>query len=550
MTWWRIHSEGPVALRSRPALEARTPVILQPGNVVNAKLGLPGWVVTPEGLWLPVSCLTDATNFAPRHAAEQNAGLVAAGRATTAAAGGGTVEPPSVAPPHISAWTSESVAAWLRDELLLPCVADAFAKHNVDGALAAGLTDDNLRFAMGVDDAATRDAVLRAVRIMTEYGMTATPRASAKLRLIKEEAVSSVMGSLNHRHNQRTASGGGDTSSLLDAVYAAGGNYIWWRFVSNVRNKSGDAAPQEGRSKFAPWVTDPSRAGVRPGWEVTLAGIMPSPLLPNDLMAHSDAAGWLLRSVGTSGTAVQWPPHIERKCDLDLVGKFEREKILPAPEREVRALFRSFDINNSGTLGVNELRMLLHQLHGGFDDWTSEQQAIRAIFGVESGEDIRTGGGNSPAKPLLDAKVDFQDFYVWWQETVVHQFIASIPLLKGLNMQQRLQMTQVLKTCTFSDGEYIIRQGEFGENMFILIGGCAVVTVNTSQQPADATNGGDGTGESDVLKTYQIGDYFGELALITSNLRSANIKAVGETMCYEIDRHVFERYLGPCIKVT
>ena len=40
MTWWRIHSEGPVALRSRPALEARTPVILQPGNVINAKLGL------------------------------------------------------------------------------------------------------------------------------------------------------------------------------------------------------------------------------------------------------------------------------------------------------------------------------------------------------------------------------------------------------------------------------------------------------------------------------------------------------------------------------
>lgn len=53
-------------------------------------------------------------------------------------------------------------------------------------------------------------------------------------------------------------------------------------------------------------------------------------------------------------------------------------------------------------------------------------------------------------------------------------------------------------------------------------------------------------GKSPVeVKTYNAGDYFGELALIKGEPRAANIIATSDVKVISLDRNSFKRLLGP-----
>lgn len=73
-----------------------------------------------------------------------------------------------------------------------------------------------------------------------------------------------------------------------------------------------------------------------------------------------------------------------------------------------------------------------------------------------------------------------------------------------------------------SSGEYIIRQGERGEEMYMLIAGSVKVTVESE-------------GKSKELGILKEGDIVGEMALVGGGLRSANIIAMEDTELLMID---------------
>lgn len=54
----------------------------------------------------------------------------------------------------------------------------------------------------------------------------------------------------------------------------------------------------------------------------------------------------------------------------------------------------------------------------------------------------------------------------------------------------------------------------------------------------------EGQDETEV-KQYKMGDYFGELALLYSDPRAANVKARTDCVCVSLNRHSFKRMLGP-----
>ncbi len=92
--------------------------------------------------------------------------------------------------------------------------------------------------------------------------------------------------------------------------------------------------------------------------------------------------------------------------------------------------------------------------------------------------------------------------------------IKAVPIFDKLNSMQLHRLASAAASKTFRDGETIVQQGGVGDAMFIIQHGRAAASV-------------DGVGVVDYLP----GDFFGELALLTGQSRSASVHAVGDCDC-------------------
>eukprot|EP00927_Polykrikos_kofoidii_P004054 TRINITY_DN1160_c0_g1_i1.p1 TRINITY_DN1160_c0_g1~~TRINITY_DN1160_c0_g1_i1.p1 ORF type:complete len:1106 (+),score=219.63 TRINITY_DN1160_c0_g1_i1:87-3404(+) len=109
------------------------------------------------------------------------------------------------------------------------------------------------------------------------------------------------------------------------------------------------------------------------------------------------------------------------------------------------------------------------------------------------------------------------------------KFLESVELLQHLGREERVGLVDVLQVRSFELGDVIIRKGDIGDEFFILEKGCAVASVSGNK-----------------VKVYGIGDYFGELALLKSQPRAADVIAEATpTTVLVLDGSSFTRLLGP-----
>jgi ATP-binding cassette subfamily B protein len=97
--------------------------------------------------------------------------------------------------------------------------------------------------------------------------------------------------------------------------------------------------------------------------------------------------------------------------------------------------------------------------------------------------------------------------------------LRTIPLFTGLGSEALADLSDQLVMQEYQPGQDIVRQGEPGDKLYVLGRGEADVFV------------GDGDGERRVNRLVE-GDYFGELALLTGQPRSATVRAVAPTEAY------------------
>uniref|UniRef100_A0A3B3BEM1 cAMP-dependent protein kinase type II regulatory subunit n=1 Tax=Oryzias melastigma TaxID=30732 RepID=A0A3B3BEM1_ORYME len=121
-------------------------------------------------------------------------------------------------------------------------------------------------------------------------------------------------------------------------------------------------------------------------------------------------------------------------------------------------------------------------------------------------------------------------------------FIECVPLLKSLELSERMKIVDVLGVRTFNDGERIITQGDKADCFFIVESGEVKIMIKSKK--AGQLDGV----EIEVARCSR-GQYFGELALVTNKPRAASVYAVGDTKCLVIDIQAFERLLGPCMDI-
>ncbi|XP_045435570.1 cAMP-dependent protein kinase type II-alpha regulatory subunit isoform X2 [Pipistrellus kuhlii] len=123
-------------------------------------------------------------------------------------------------------------------------------------------------------------------------------------------------------------------------------------------------------------------------------------------------------------------------------------------------------------------------------------------------------------------------------------FLESVPLLKSLEVSERMKIVDVIGEKSFKDGERIITQGEKADCFYIIESGEVSILIRSKTQ-ASKDNGAQ---EVEIARCHK-GQYFGELALVTNKPRAASAYAVGDVKCLVMDVKAFERLLGPCMDI-
>ena len=114
------------------------------------------------------------------------------------------------------------------------------------------------------------------------------------------------------------------------------------------------------------------------------------------------------------------------------------------------------------------------------------------------------------------------------------EFLIKVDLLADMDPYERIQLADALVSVKFNQGEFVIKEGEEGNNFYIIVEGQATATkkLHNGQAPTE-------------VKRYGPGDYFGELSLLKGDPRAANVVALEPLKCVSLDRHSFKRLLGP-----
>uniref|UniRef100_A0A8C8AN78 cGMP-dependent protein kinase n=1 Tax=Otus sunia TaxID=257818 RepID=A0A8C8AN78_9STRI len=113
-------------------------------------------------------------------------------------------------------------------------------------------------------------------------------------------------------------------------------------------------------------------------------------------------------------------------------------------------------------------------------------------------------------------------------------FLRSVSLLKNLPEDKLAKIMDCLEVEYYDKGDYIIREGEEGNTFFIIAKGKVIVTQSTANHS-----------QPQLIKNLHKGDYFGEKALISDDVRSANVIADEHNVeCLVIDRETFNQTVG------
>ncbi|KAG0317256.1 hypothetical protein BGZ99_006421 [Dissophora globulifera] len=116
-------------------------------------------------------------------------------------------------------------------------------------------------------------------------------------------------------------------------------------------------------------------------------------------------------------------------------------------------------------------------------------------------------------------------------------FLETVPLLMSLEPYERHKIADALESVYFDDGQVVVKQGDQGDNFFIIESGEATV-IKCNDEGVEYAMPGLGPGQ-----------YFGELALLNDMPRAATVRAKGRLKCATLGKRAFVRLLGPVVEI-
>ena len=112
-------------------------------------------------------------------------------------------------------------------------------------------------------------------------------------------------------------------------------------------------------------------------------------------------------------------------------------------------------------------------------------------------------------------------------------FLRQVNIFSTLSEMEVMTIADSLTEKSFVKGEVIFNQGDLGENFLIIKEG----QVKCSQK--------DSGGESKIIASLSVGDYFGEIAILNAAPRLATVTASENVALLSLDKATFVRVMGP-----
>jgi CRP/FNR family cyclic AMP-dependent transcriptional regulator len=109
--------------------------------------------------------------------------------------------------------------------------------------------------------------------------------------------------------------------------------------------------------------------------------------------------------------------------------------------------------------------------------------------------------------------------------------LMQIPLFADLPMDQLSSLAATVQRRRYDRGEIILRQGEPGDSLFVVVSGRVRIYTLTPE------------GHELSVWLCDEGDFFGEMALLSGEPRSACVEAMEPTEVLVLQRHAFRDYL-------
>jgi CRP-like cAMP-binding protein len=109
--------------------------------------------------------------------------------------------------------------------------------------------------------------------------------------------------------------------------------------------------------------------------------------------------------------------------------------------------------------------------------------------------------------------------------------LAGIDFLQPLPKPALSQLAALAETKLYAAGELIIRQGEPGNQLFVILRGEAAVVLERAD------------GKQREVARLLAGKFFGEMSLMTGEPRTATVRAVRECELVLVDKPAFQQIL-------
>ncbi|GAB4269641.1 MAG: hypothetical protein Kow0029_05770 [Candidatus Rifleibacteriota bacterium] len=110
-------------------------------------------------------------------------------------------------------------------------------------------------------------------------------------------------------------------------------------------------------------------------------------------------------------------------------------------------------------------------------------------------------------------------------------FFKGVSLFSDLNDEELTNISQKSEEVAFVRDAYICKEGQQADSMFIIKSGIVQIFCD------------DGKGGKKILTHLKLGEYFGEMALLTDEPRNASAVALAETECIKISKESFRELL-------